>query len=340
MRVLLDARMDIGGVGRYGSTLRAGLRDLPDGPEVVVIDRLPAGPRRLAAAPYTPWGRALVARSARVSAADIVHNLSFEAPPVPVPLVVAVHDVIPIEHPASMPSPLRRAEFRRVVATTLRRADAVIVPSERTAAAIRNVVGVPGCRLAVVPYAVDPVFRPATDAERATARRRFAGGRRYVAAVTTARAHKNLDGVLALGRALAGRGDVEVVVRGPSVTASAPALVVGPLRDEDLRMLYAGADVALVCSHVEGYGLPAVEAAACGTPVVCGPGIGALSVLAGAATVADVGDPASVAGAIACLLDDQRAAAASRAAGLAAAARLTPAVMAAATVEVYREVLT
>jgi glycosyltransferase involved in cell wall biosynthesis len=340
LRVLLDARMGVGGVGRYGHLLHRGLDELSTGCDVTVLEQGGGRVGGLLTAPYTPWGRRVVARRARDLPVDVVHNLSFEAPPTRLPLAVTVNDVIPLEHPASMPSRVRRTAFRRILGRTVRRADAVLVPSPRAAATLREHVGGPQGRLVIVPLAVDPVFRPAPAGLQAAARRRFADGRRYVAAVSTGRAHKNLGVLSTVADEVARRAGADVVLRGPAPVGRSRVRAVEHLSDEDLRLLYAGAAAAVVCSHVEGYGYTAVEAAACGTPVVCGPGLGALAALEGAVVVTDVEDPSAIADALIELLDDQAASCRLASAALAATAALTPAAMAAATLEVYREIVT
>jgi glycosyltransferase involved in cell wall biosynthesis len=337
--VLLDHRMGAGGVGRYGRLLARGLHDLDRGPAVAVavVRRGSTGTRRALTAPYTPWGRAWVAGAAARCAVDVVHNLSFETPPTRRPVVVTVNDVIPLEHPRSMPNAARRVAFRRIVRTTLRRAAAIVVPSARTASALLEHVGPPAGQLLVVPHAVDPAFRPASATARAAARHRFARGGRYVAVVGGARPHKNLDAVVSIAADLTRGCGVEVVLRGPPVR-SRWVRTVGPLSDPDLRSLYAGAEVVVVPSVVEGYGYPAVEAAACGVPVVCSDALGAVEVLGGAPVITDVTDPSALTRSVVGVLADEARAQDRVRAGLVATSALTPRAMAAVTYRLYREV--
>jgi glycosyltransferase involved in cell wall biosynthesis len=229
---------------------------------------------------------------------------------------------VPLDHPASLPNPLGRLVYRRVLERSLVRATRVIVPSPATKERLVQ-LGADPERIDVVPLGVGPGFRPSTAVEREEARRRFAGGRRYVVASTGARAHKNLAG-LARAAALLPE-DVLVVATG---RLEAPRVrFVGELGGADLALLYGGAEAMVLPAFVEGFGLPAVEALACGVPVVCGPRTGALPFLGAGAVVADVGDPADLASAVRTVLDGRRPAA--------GVSELTAGAMAAATVAVY-----
>jgi glycosyltransferase involved in cell wall biosynthesis len=256
--------------------------------------------------------------------ATLVHGLHLELPRTGVPGVVTIQDLIPLEHPASMPSPARRAVYRRILDSSLRRAVRVIVPSEATAASLRA-RGVDPALLAVVPLCADPVFRPSSEEERMAARKRFAEGRPYVAAVTGAKAHKNPDGLAAAAALLCGR--IDVVAIGGSLT------------DAELRGFYGGAEILVLPSHVEGFGLPALEALACGVPVVCGAGVGALPYLRDGIMEVDVRSPEEIAGAVARVVEDKALRTRLAEGGTAAASRLSRERMARETVAVYRSVL-
>jgi glycosyltransferase involved in cell wall biosynthesis len=291
-------------------------------------------------APFTPWGLRAVARETVRAGADLLHGLHLELAPVDIPAVVTIHDVIPLEFPASMPSRARREVYRRTLDSVLARARRVLVPSEATARALER-HGADPARLRVVALGTGAQFRPATGTDRDDARRRFASGRPYVVAMTGPRPHKNLTGVVAAARRLSAPPELAVVAPGPpSPLHAGPVRFVGRLDDAELSLLYGGAEATLVASHVEGFGLPVLESLACGTPVVCGPGVGSLPWLDAGVLVVDVGRPAEIAEALARLASDAVLRKALGGAGRAAAAVLTREAMAASTFAVYREVLT
>lgn len=336
LRVLLDLRLERGGTGRYGRTLLDGLdRAVPDvEPLALTAGR---GNERLGRAALTPWGRLHVRRAVRRHRPELLHGVHLELPPLAgVPCVVTVHDLIPLEHPASLPGRLRRVAYARLVDVSLRRATRIIVPSLATERAVLR-RGADRAKLRVIPHAVDPLFRPSSEGERDHARRRFAGGRRYIAASVTARAHKNAVLLAAAATTVGSRTGVPVVSSGPPLPELASLRCTGWLSDGALRSFYGGAEAVVVPSLVEGFGFPAAEALACGVPVVCGRGVGALPYLLPGALVVDVEDPHSVADGLQRLVEDESRRVALGEAGRAAAAALSVEVLAAATADVYRE---
>lgn len=284
---------------------------------------------------FTLWGRVGVAVHAARVGAGVVHGLHVETPPGHVPSVVTIHDVVPLDHPASMPSSVRRNVYRRVLATSLRRATRVIVPSPATAGRLAA-LGADPSKVDVIPLGVGPAFRPSSPAERDDARRRFAGGRRYVVASTGARAHKNLAGMQQAAAILSSAGIVAAATGGSQVDGIRS---VGWLDDEDLRHFYGGAEAMVLPALIEGFGLPAVEALACGVPVVCGPGTGALPYIRPGALEVDVTRPGELAAGILDVVEDDSRRARLVIDGARAASSLTAAGMAAATLAVYERVL-
>ena len=326
--------MDRGGVGRYGRLLVEGLRGLPEGPEVAVVER-GAKPSWTTAC-FTPWGRALVRRRARDTGADLLHSLHLELPRVQIPCVVTVHDLIPLEVEGAMPSRARRSVFRRLLESSLRRSARVIVPSEVTRASLERMYGV-NEKVVVVPNAVDPVFAPRDEEARVAARRRFAEGNRYVAAMSDDRIHKTPDVLRDAARRIADAG-TPVVFAGDVRRAFASLRQVGRLSDDDLAAFLAGADVFLMPSRLEGFGLPLAEAAACGTPGVATEGVGAVSYL-GEGVVTARPQASEIADAVLALLGDEEERQRRAGAAISAATALTVRSFALGTSRVYGSLL-
>ena len=300
MKVMLDLPLSTRGVGRYARDLKRALSLIEERIVLDVIDRPRLGFLDRA---FTPTGRASVRLRARAARVDLIHGLHFELPGGPLPKVVTVPDLIPLQNPSSMNGALRRKMFAALVDRSVSRASAVLVPSPGTKEAL-EAFGYSTDRVVVVPHGVGKHFNALTEHERDRARERFAGGRRYVAAVASPKPHKNMELVHQLARALA-IDDIPVCVAGEAKRepSAAKTRYVGYLPDEDLRVLFGGAEAVVVASLIEGFGLPALEAAACGTPVVCGRGLGAFPYLEPSVVPIDVRDPVAAEAAIRSLID-------------------------------------
>jgi glycosyltransferase involved in cell wall biosynthesis len=223
---------------------------------------------------------------------DVLHCSTFRGPvAAPVPVVVTVHDLAVVRYPDSFPRWHRlygRAGLRRV----LRRADAVVAVSEFTKREVAELIDVPVERIRVVPNGVDAIFTPEPGAGTPSAK--VTQGE-YVLAVGTLEPRKNLARAVEAAR-LAGvdlrvvgaRGWGGVDVRG----------WVGEIPDAELADLYRGARCVVYPSLYEGFGLPVLEAMACGTPVVTSRGTATEEVAGGAAVLVDPRDPSSIAAGI------------------------------------------
>ena len=187
----------------------------------------------------------------------------------PVPFVFTLHDLIHIHFPAEA-SLAKRVYYRLVVRPAIQRAYRVLTVSRYTKQAILAWAGVPDEHVVVVGNGVGPAFCPGG--------RRHAPGYPYIFYVGNYKPHKNLVRLLQ-GFARSGlRKDVRLVLTGSpdavlshQITAlklQNQVIYAGQLTDTDLAAYYRGA-LALVCpSLYEGFGLPPLEAMACGTPVV------------------------------------------------------------------------
>jgi alpha-1,3-rhamnosyl/mannosyltransferase len=226
------------------------------------------------------WYPRRLARDARGT--DVLHCTTFRAPRRSgVPLVVTVHDLALFRHPEAFPTWHRRTG-RAALRAAIAAADVVVAVSEFTRAELDAVLGVPPDRVRVVPNGVDPVFSPTGPA---------AGGD-YVLAVGTLEPRKNLGAAVEAARL----ADVELRVVGARGWGGieVPGWV-GRASDEDLAALYRGARCLLYPSLYEGFGIPVLEAMACGTPVVASRGGATEEVAGGAAVLVDAADAAAIA---------------------------------------------
>ncbi|MCV2394175.1 glycosyltransferase family 4 protein [Actinotalea sp. M2MS4P-6] len=300
MRVLLDATAipaDRGGVGRYVDALLPELAAL--GLELVVVSRdrdatgfaelvpdaeLVVAPGAIASRPARlAWEQVGLPRIVRSVRADVLHSPHYTAPiATSARSVVTLHDATFFSHP-DLHSRIKATFFRTVTRLAVRRADALVVPSAATRDAVRSYVGGAPARFHVAYHGVDPaVFHPVEAADVAAVRAKLGVGDHYVGFLGTLEPRKNVPALI--------RGWVRAVEDMPEPPALvlaggpgwdervAPAIaevpshltVVRPgyLPLDELAAFLAGADVLAYPSLGEGFGLPVLEAMACGAAVL------------------------------------------------------------------------
>lgn len=203
---------------------------------------------------------------------DVIHATSIAIPPKSAPLVVTVHDLAPLTDPRNFTKRGVRF-FRKGLALTWRDADLIVCPSRATFDACRD-KGFEMDRLRFVPMGVRS--EQATSTEIEAVRARHGLEKPYILWTGTIEPRKNLPRLLTAYGKLA--PDQELVLVGPKgwnedierlLAGQRPDIkVIGFVPSDELRALYAGADVFCFPSLEEGFGLPVLEAMAQGTPVV------------------------------------------------------------------------
>jgi glycosyltransferase involved in cell wall biosynthesis len=287
--VLLDARPLQGpsarrGVGSYANGLLRGLiaegfdrnltllldSDLP-------VPPLPVGEYRLASSRRRYRGQLAAYEDAVVLgsdlgriAPDVYHAIDLKLPGrSPVPLVVTLHDLIPW----AWGGPRMRGERLRfwLGRRFLKRADLILAVSRATADDAVRLSGVDPKRIRIVPEAAGDEFRPRPGAaDRVRKRWGLAPG--YLLFVGALDARKDPDALLRAWRTACTFGkDLDLVIAGdPGLQAPrnmGGAHRLGHVDDAELADLYAAAGCLLFPSRYEGFGLPCLEAMACGCPV-------------------------------------------------------------------------
>ena len=378
MRIGLDGKiltLRAGGTGRYAINLtRAMLAEAaarrPDlefvvltGPqtsrEVMEEFRDRCEERFLGAKSSVIRSLTLVPAALRRLGVDIFHGMDH----VGIPLVgrsckyvVTVHDVIPLILPETF-TPRHRLVVRMALARVRRKADCVIVPSHAVERDVVRRVGLPEDRVVVTHEGCEPRFRPVRSAGvlRDVAAR-YGLPPRYVLAVGTLEPRKNLTTLLAAFARLRRNGEVDADLR--LVLAGARGWLEEPIfatvrslgledavrftgfvDDDDLPAVYSGAALFVFPSLHEGFGLPLLEAMACGVPVVTS-NVSSMPEVAGdAATLVDPRDGEGLAAAIGRLLRDEALRDRLREAGIARARQFSWEATARRTLDAYASLL-
>lgn len=256
----------------------------------------------------------------RRAGVDIFYTPHFVAPVgASCPVVITVHDLIFDHYPAYMPRPWSRPYYRLLMALSTRRARRIVTLSEATAGDLHETYGVSRRKIAVVPPAADPRLSQAVDvAEQRSVRQKFGLARPFVLSVGARRPHKNLARLVRAYAKVAAQVNHDLVFAGPAddrlpdearLEAQTLGLLdrihfLGWLPESDLRALYGLADVVAVVSLVEGFGLPALEALSCGTPVLAADASSLPEVVGNAGVLVNPHDEDAIARALLELLHD------------------------------------
>jgi alpha-1,3-rhamnosyl/mannosyltransferase len=261
------------GTARHARGLLAALRDRP-GLELELLSFGGAG-RISSVVRDAVWYPVGLRRRSR--GFDVLHGTTFRGPvQASSPVVLTVHDLALLRHPAAFPR-WHRLYGRAGLRATLERADALVAVSEFTKDETVELVGIPEERIRVVPNGVDAIFTPNGPASEGD----------YVLTVATLEPRKNL--ARAVEAARLARVELRVVGARGWGGVDVPGWA-GEVPDRELAALYRGARCVLYPSLYEGFGLPVLEAMACGTPVVTSRGTAMEEVAGGAAVLVDPRD--------------------------------------------------
>jgi glycosyltransferase involved in cell wall biosynthesis len=321
------------GVGYYTEHLLHHLvRESADDEIIVISNRpvdttapLPAGVQVVSSATRVPrlvWMQTIAPRLLRRLRVDVAHFTNGMLPlAAPVPAVVTIHDMSLTMFPKYHP-PRRVLLNRPLVDIAARRADAIITVSESAKRDIVRLYGSQTERIHVVHEAAAPSFQPIRDrAVLDRVRQRYDLAERFILYVGTIEPRKNLPKLIEgfANRRKNGQLPHQLVCAGPygwlsrdiedlidRLQIEEAVRFTGYVPFEDLPALYSLAEMFVFPSLYEGFGLPVIEAMACGTPVVTGH-VAALAEVGGGAVeqVAHL-DAASLGDAIVRLAEDRQ----------------------------------
>lgn len=361
-----------GGIGRYVRELVAALARQPSPNEIRLFiagvrpqDRPPqAGPFAWRTTALTPlmlariWHRARIPLPLEVfvGRVDLVHATDFVLPPTlpKTRTLLTVHDLSFVRVPEAA-SPRLRAYLNAVVPRSVARADHILADSAATRDDLIALYGTAVDKITVLLSGVEARFQPISDQAllRAAQSKYGIPARPYILAVGTVQPRKNYARLIAALAQVRKRGiEADLVVAGGRGWLEDPIYAaidahqlrdhvhfIGFADDADLPTLYSGASAVAVPSLYEGFGLPVLEAMACGVPVLTS-NLSSLPEVAGdAALLVDPLDTEAIAAALMRLLSDSALRAELIARGLKRAAGFTWESAAAQLAQVYAQML-
>jgi glycosyltransferase involved in cell wall biosynthesis len=369
MRIAIDASAiprSMAGAGVYTYQLTRALAALPDRPDLLVFAReglfddvgVPvvlvehmSPPMRLA------WEQTVLPRLLRRNEVDVLHSPHHHTPILPgrtalgrIRRVVTIHDVTFMVLPGRYPV-VRRAYMELVTRTASRVADAIIVPSNAIRCDVSNVLG-RDLPIVVVPEAAAPQYEPIVDRSQiADVRARYGLPERFLLSVGSLEPGKNRGRIFVALRKLLDSDELDcplAIVGQPAwqyegdqdlvatLGLTEHVRFLGYVADGDLPALYSAATALVFPSLYEGFGLPVIEAMACGAPVITSNTGATAEVGDGAALLIDPRNVDAIAAAVCRMLTDGALRTELRARGIARAADFSWERTARETLSVYQ----
>jgi len=269
----------------------------------------------------------------------------------PCPVVVTIHDLAYLRYPQVHPLG-RRLYLGAFTRLTVRRAKAIVAVSQYTRREIGQFFRVPMERIHVIYEGYDARFRPLPHEEVEAFRKQRGLPPRYLLYLGNLEPRKNLSRLVQAYARISGREQVPLVLAGPRgwgyadlfrqvdrLGLSGRVAFPGFVPAEELPLWYNGAEAFVYPSLYEGFGLPPLEAMACGTPVLVSSASSLPEVVGEAGLQVPPEDVDALAEALQRLLDDAELRAALRQRGLEQAGRFSWARMAEETAGLYRQLI-
>ncbi len=367
MHIVIDARTTTDhfpGIGRYVLNLTYAMAAMSSDVEVSLLcnsvtknhTRFKLPDLELFPCPVTPFSlrqQWIVPRILRQANVACYHSSYYLMPlALPCPTVLTCYDVIPLVYPRYFTA-FRRCLFRLSHVMALRAASGLIAISDSTKEGLIRFFHTDPDRITVIPLAANHNYKPCTEREVERVKGKHGLPDRYVLYVGMNKPHKNLIGLVKAWKAVNSKlktQNSKLVIAGcwdnryPEAKAlvseyglEESVLFTGRIDEEDLPSLYSGASLFVFPSQYEGFGLPVLEAMACGTPVACSNTSSLPEVGGDAVAYFDPSDTSAMAEIIAGILADRGERQRMKEAGLAQAAQFTWESTALQTLAVYEK---
>lgn len=214
---------------------------------------------------------------------DLFHTPFFDAPSlVTCPVVITIHDLIFDRYPEYMPQGHFRLYYRLLTELSVRKASQIVTVSEATKRDLVELYGITPANITVTPEATTDKFKPVSIEGAERVRQRYNLPAQFVLTVGTMRPQKNIPTLVKAFADIASQTEAKLVLAGKADSRWADEITplieefnlqervlrIGHVEEADLPGLYTLADCFAFPSIIEGFGLPALEAMACGTAVI------------------------------------------------------------------------
>ncbi len=378
-RYILDVRTAIPhfpGIGRYVSNLASAMApQLTAGEELTFLESPSANPADASApvsqverafhlpgkpiiAPATPfdirqqWRIPSLVKRLQADNGALYHSPYYLMPyRTGLPTLLTFYDIIPLKFPNTVP--VRARLFFRLAATlALRASNHVVVISDAARSDLLKSFSVPASKTTVTPLAAGARYSPQPANEVNRVRQKYHLPDQFLLYLGINKPHKNLPTLIDAYAQIASRHAPPLVIAGawdhryPQARERAArhqladaVRFLGPVDERDLPAVYSAATLFVFPSLYEGFGLPVLEAMACGTPVACSNTPGLAEVAGDAALLFDPLSVTEIRNALVELIEDRRQRARRAEQGLARAALYSWQATAEATLRCYRQLL-
>lgn len=232
------------------------------------------------------WDQVLLPQMVNADGVDVFLSPYIKGPlRVRCPLVVTIHDLMDLVLPEYSSGAVARWLFRQMAARVGRRANVVLADSQYSADDISRLLDLPRDKVEVLPIGLEERYKPVFDGEvLARVQRKYKMESSYLFYLGNFKPHKNVQGLIEAYATLpeAVRAEFQLVLGGredrwcgerkalaATLGVAARVHFIGQVEEEDMPALFSGAALFVFPSLYEGFGLPPLEAMACGAPVLC-----------------------------------------------------------------------
>lgn len=204
---------------------------------------------------------------------DIVHTSDWTEPPSNLPKITTVHDLVPFKYPQTTTESIRQTHKKRL-AWVARESDLIIAVSHATKDDLVSILKIPEEKIVVIHEGVSPRFCPQPLEIVDSIKRKYHLQKDYLLSLSTLEPRKNQNNLIkAFNLVKKEYPNLELVIGGKTgwgeqIKPQDDVKLLGFVPDADLPALISGASSFVFPSLYEGFGLPALEAMACGIPVV------------------------------------------------------------------------